>query len=242
MQGFDRGTFGGNFHTHNALPFCGAATPGLTVVSYSNGHDWVRGWRACVEHARDGGVVMLVDCTELLNERHLFEKGDRLWEMPYAKEEGTGEDIMHFDDVTVHKDEKANPSTNKTKIGIVTYGNGVLTSLRARQTLTSHSADSELCIDVIDTPLISRVSAGMTKILPQYDAVIFADICKGGGGSGAPLSGIITELKKTDELPKYWGVCNAANTYNPLGDLSTFLSVRDIAEACQNIIKTINIK
>lgn len=86
LQGFDKGTFGGNFHTHNSLPFCGSASPGLTVLAYSNGTDWARGFRAAVEYARKGGLVMLVDCTDLLNERHVYEKGDRLWEAEFDED------------------------------------------------------------------------------------------------------------------------------------------------------------
>jgi hypothetical protein len=66
LQGFDRGVFGGNFHTHNAL----ALPPGLDVVVHSNGADWCRGWRGAVEAAKQGRVVMVVDSTNLLNRRH----------------------------------------------------------------------------------------------------------------------------------------------------------------------------
>lgn len=45
LQGFDNGVFGGNFHTHNSLPL----PPGLHVLVFSNGHDWVRGWRHAVK-------------------------------------------------------------------------------------------------------------------------------------------------------------------------------------------------
>lgn len=41
LQGFDKGIFGGNFHTHNMLNI----PPGLDVVCYSNGRDYVRGMR-----------------------------------------------------------------------------------------------------------------------------------------------------------------------------------------------------
>jgi hypothetical protein len=37
MQGFDKGVFGGNYHTHNMI----ATPPGLDVVCFSNGWDWV---------------------------------------------------------------------------------------------------------------------------------------------------------------------------------------------------------
>jgi 2-oxoisovalerate dehydrogenase E1 component len=40
MQGFDEGVFGGHFHTANAPPVFGI--PGLDVLCFSNGRDWVR--------------------------------------------------------------------------------------------------------------------------------------------------------------------------------------------------------
>ena len=42
LQGFDKGIFGGNFHTHNMLNI----PPGLDVVCFSNGRDYVRGMRS----------------------------------------------------------------------------------------------------------------------------------------------------------------------------------------------------
>lgn len=41
LQGFDKGIFGGNFHTHNMINI----PPGLDVVCFSNGRDYVRGMR-----------------------------------------------------------------------------------------------------------------------------------------------------------------------------------------------------
>jgi hypothetical protein len=41
LQGFDKGVFGGNYHTHNTLQI----PPGVDVVCYSNGEDYARGWR-----------------------------------------------------------------------------------------------------------------------------------------------------------------------------------------------------
>jgi hypothetical protein len=48
LQGFDRGVFGGNFHTHNCLPL----PPGLDVVVCSNGADWVKNWRHALAAAK----------------------------------------------------------------------------------------------------------------------------------------------------------------------------------------------
>ena len=75
LQGFDRGTFGGNFHTHNQLHM----PPGITTVCYSNGEDYARGYRNAIRQAEGGRITMLVDCTALLNLRHLTGK-DRGWD------------------------------------------------------------------------------------------------------------------------------------------------------------------
>jgi len=81
LQGFGRGVFGGNFHTHNMLNL----PPGLDVVCYSNGPDWARGFRYALKQAQAGRVVMMVDCTNLLNLRHLHTNGDRGWSFEYTK-------------------------------------------------------------------------------------------------------------------------------------------------------------
>jgi 2-oxoisovalerate dehydrogenase E1 component len=52
LQGFGRGVFGGNFHTHNMLHI----PPGIDVVCYSNGPDWARGFRYALKQAQAGRV------------------------------------------------------------------------------------------------------------------------------------------------------------------------------------------
>ena len=84
LQGFDKGIFGGNFHTHNALHM----PPGIDVVCHSNGADYVRAMRFAVRQAAAGRVVMFVDSTYLLNLRHVHER-DSLWlrSMPTLNDE-----------------------------------------------------------------------------------------------------------------------------------------------------------
>lgn len=84
--------------------------PGVDVVCYSNGEDYVRGFRNAVAQARTGRVVVFIDSTNLLNLRHLHEK-DRGWETAYPVD-----GVMSFHDVRRFGD------SGKTLI--VTYGNG----------------------------------------------------------------------------------------------------------------------
>jgi 2-oxoisovalerate dehydrogenase E1 component len=48
LQGFDKGIFGGNFHTHNNIHM----PPGVDTVCYSNGFDYAAGWRYSLAQVR----------------------------------------------------------------------------------------------------------------------------------------------------------------------------------------------
>jgi pyruvate/2-oxoglutarate/acetoin dehydrogenase E1 component len=96
LQGFDKGIFGGNFHTHNVL----SIPPGLDVVCFSNGADYVRGLRHAVRQARAGRVVMSVDSTDLLNRRHLTDAvRDNAWLTRYPSDI---DDELSFADVIIY--------------------------------------------------------------------------------------------------------------------------------------------
>ena len=220
LQGFDRGLFGGNFHTHNMLTHM---PPGVDVVSFSNGYDYVCGFRHAVEQAKRGRVIVSVDCTDLLNRRHLHGK-DRAWERAYPPRD---EPVLGFNHVRRYG--------MNGKMAIVTYGNGVVTSLQARRDLVERSdISSEEEIDIIDCPYLSGVPDGLRDIMGQYSNVLFADICKDGPGSNA-FSSLACSLRQENLLPTNWNLVSAPRTYNPLGNVSTFLSAADIAQACKTL-------
>eukprot|EP00930_Biecheleria_cincta_P013934 TRINITY_DN12192_c0_g3_i1.p1 TRINITY_DN12192_c0_g3~~TRINITY_DN12192_c0_g3_i1.p1 ORF type:complete len:807 (+),score=138.60 TRINITY_DN12192_c0_g3_i1:212-2422(+) len=208
LQGFDRGVFGGNFHTHNML----SIPPGIDVVCFSNGPDYVRGFRRAVQMAKSGRVVMTVDSTALLNQRHLHGRDDG-WMMPFPED---AEDTLDFSSVTRYGPETA-------RIAVVTYGNGVPLALQAARAVEK---DHGLQVAVLDSPCLSELPDGLREVLPGFDAVLFADVCKAGQH---PLAGAICELQRLGELPR-WQSTAAAFTYNPLGSTVTFLSVQDIID------------
>mmetsp|Transcript_31006 Transcript_31006/g.47500 ORF Transcript_31006/g.47500 Transcript_31006/m.47500 type:complete len:849 (+) Transcript_31006:121-2667(+) len=217
LQGFDRGTFGGNFHTHNMLSHI---PPGVDMVCYSNGRDYVRGFRNAVAQAKQGRIVVLVDCTNLLNLRHLHDK-DRGWERIYPTKDQ--HPMMSFHDIRRYG--------TKGKWAILSYGNGVVTSLQARKSLIGKGViKSEDELDIIDCPYISAVPKGLKEVVRGYKGILFADICKEGPG-GNVLSSMITMLHKEELLPNKWLFVGAPRTYNPLGSTATFLNVPDIEQA-----------
>lgn len=227
LQGFDRGLFGGNFHTHNTLQHI---PPGVDAVCWSNGEDYVRGFRHAIAQARAGRVVLTVDCTHLLNLRHLFDKQDRLWERCYPANDEHG--MMGFNDVRRYG--------TSGVMAIVTYGNGVVTALQARRSLVRSGAlADESMVDIIDCPYISGVPESLRSLVPRYQGILFADICKEGVGSSV-LSSMAVSLHRDELLPPTWDVVAAPRTYNPLGSTCTFLNEADISNMIVRIMSKLS--
>lgn len=222
LQGFGRGVFGGNYHTHNMLHI----PPGLDVVCYSNGRDYSRGMRYALQQARAGRVAMFVDCTELLNLREV-EKGVS-WEMAYTPPE----EYATYDDVFSY----ASPREDADTL-IVTYGSGVVSSLQAQRRLS----EAGVAVDICDCPLLSAVPQGLVAMLraKRYRHVLFADICKEGQH---PLASHMVRLINEGVFDRDCVVrCAAAQrTYNPLGTVLTFLSTEDICSAVTTMRATHN--
>jgi len=216
LQGFDSGVFGGNFHTHNTLH----TMPGVDMVCFSNGHDYVRGWRHAMRQAAAGRVVMVVASTALLNRRHLGP-GDDAWQFPYPS---SGE--MGFEDVVKYG------SAGTQRLGIVSYGNGMPTALQARDILVSDHGFAYDDVTVIDSPYLNHASTGLQEAVGNLDAVVFADVCKQGQN---PLASIIAELQTANSLPVRWRCVAATPTYNPLGTTLTFTSDLDIVRAALEV-------
>lgn len=250
LQGFDKGIFGGNFHTHNMLQF----PPGLDVVCFSNGRDYARGMRYLVECAKQGRVVMSVDSTDLLNRRHLIDADKDeffLRAFPSASEDAEKGEGYDFDQVYVYEHVGVSPQAQQQQpqhkhVVMVTYGNGVPTAVLAgRKLQESGKAQS---FTVVDVPCLSKTPAQLISYFESLvlrnkvqdnaveTAVIFADVCK--KNAGMPLSLRAVDLHDQGLLSaSKWTVIGAENTYNPLGTYLTFLSVDDIVGAVDRMHK-----
>eukprot|EP00511_Aplanochytrium_stocchinoi_P002417 CAMPEP_0204841288 /NCGR_PEP_ID=MMETSP1346-20131115/41365_1 /ASSEMBLY_ACC=CAM_ASM_000771 /TAXON_ID=215587 /ORGANISM="Aplanochytrium stocchinoi, Strain GSBS06" /LENGTH=346 /DNA_ID=CAMNT_0051979319 /DNA_START=1 /DNA_END=1041 /DNA_ORIENTATION=+ len=240
LQGFDKGVFGGNYHTHNTLYL----PPGLDVVCYSNGSDYVRGMRYALMQADAGRVVMSVDSTDLLNRRDLFvEEKDGLWMRPFPDPVETSP--LTFDHVMLYPDAD-NPSsceehfektTNDSSSShshldalVISYGNGVPTALKAMVKMKrSHR------IGIIDCPNLSSLPNGLKGVLKKHKSVpiVFADVCKEGA---SPLTSLIGKLNTNKLLSPKWRIVSASPTYNPLGCTATFLHADDIISAVEDLL------
>jgi len=222
LQGFDRGLFGGNFHTHNWLPLL----PGVDVVACSNGRDYVKAMRYAIRQACAGRVVMMVDATYLLNLRHVHARDER-WLTGYPGDD----DELAFDAVIARRDD----SDAARRVACVTWGTGVVAALRARKLLDG------IALDVFEQPCLTWSPDALANALAPFDAVVFADPCK---PAQCPLMHVVSQLQDANALPTRWRLAAAQPTYNPLGrDLTflsaddlTFLSADDVAEAVKNVL------
>ncbi|GAB5358588.1 hypothetical protein AAMO2058_000471300 [Amorphochlora amoebiformis] len=227
LQGFGPGVFGGNFHTHNSLHM----PPGLDVVCYSNGRDYVRGWRYALEQAKGGRLVMSVDCTDLLNRRHvdLDAKDSRLlYSFP---EDGVlpFSSVVSYDPHGNRMEDDAAVDIPAGSVAIITYGTGIPEALKVQR------KEKELgrSLYVIDTPLLSEVPQDLREIMPKLSSVLFADICKDGGH---PYATTISRLQSESLLPSAWQCIAATPSYNPLGTYLTFTGEEDIQDGLRKVI------
>lgn len=235
LQGFGKGVFGGNFHTHNILHI----PPGVDVVCYSNGPDYARGLRYAVHQALAGRIVMTVDCTNLLNLRHLHGN-DSGWMFPLT----SSDEISPFDTITNYTSEGdilSIPGTSQDadsagitsgRLAIVAYGNTVISALQAQKILQEELNISG--VSVIDSPYLSEVPQTLKAILPKFSSVVFADDCKEGQ---QPFASAVCSLQNEGILPAKWRCISAQKTYNPLGSTLTFTSTKDIVEAALTLVK-----
>lgn len=240
LQGFDKGIFGGNFHTHNMLVF----PPGLDVVCCSNGYDYVRAMRYAYNQAKGGRVVMFVDSTDLLNRRHLEDvvKDETfLTSYPAPLDSTLSDKTVHrlytFDEITVYHSNKVQSPSAKSQIVILSVGNGVPTSLLAQKKLTEKYANHDVV--VIDVPCLSKTPQELFDYFEHHQekisAIVFADICK--YGPGMPMATRLSDLQNKNVLKtNKWRLIGASPTYNPLGTYLTFLSVDDIVQCVDQLL------
>lgn len=121
--GYQKG-FGGHFHNDNSVAAL-RDIPGIVVASPARPDDAAAMLRTCVAAAHeDGRVCLFLEPIALYHTRDLHEEGDNGWLAPYpppgephaplgrAREHGNGQDVT-----------------------LVTYGNGLLMSLRVARRL-----------------------------------------------------------------------------------------------------------
>jgi len=170
--------------------------------------------------------------------------------MPLPEEE------MGFDDITIYaakgtpgddfsksisKSKKGKAAAtvgskkNKPSLAVVTYGNGVPLTIQAVQAIQNSRPDMDICI--VDCPYLTAPPKTLKSLLGSghISHVLFADVCK--YGAGMPLGGHALAMQSSGHLDGIsWSVIGASPTYNPLGKMTTFVSIDDINKAVEKLV------
>lgn len=209
--------FGGHFHNDNSIGVL-RDIPGIILAVPSRGDDAVHMLRACVAAAkRERAVCVFLEPIALYMLKDLHEKGDGEWSFPYpappdAAALQSSEAI--FGSPRVYDAEAG--SVAGPRILCVTYGNGVLMSLRARRRLRDER-ELQAVVDVFDlrwlAPLPTRAFLAAAV---DADAVLIVDECRrSGGGVAEALMAALAETEETRGTRVVRVV--AEDTYIPLG-------------------------
>eukprot|EP00457_Paulinella_chromatophora_P002859 gb/GEZN01002864.1/.p1 GENE.gb/GEZN01002864.1/~~gb/GEZN01002864.1/.p1 ORF type:complete len:769 (+),score=46.19 gb/GEZN01002864.1/:31-2337(+) len=219
--------FGGHFHNENSLSSL-LDIPGLLVVYPSNGRDYTRLFRKCISAAKQGRVIIILEPIKGYAQRTYGTEGTS-WMFPYP----AVEDELALGELVRYED-----TSGVKKLAIVSYGNGVVISLEARELLKKQGIEG---IEIIDRPTLvgSTDDIKLFNLLNEFECVLFADESRQQGCLSEDLFARLHQ--HCDKIhPKTVGLVAAANSFIPLGPAAKvnglYLSTNRVVEAALNML------
>ncbi len=195
--------FGGHFHNDNSFTAL-RDIPGLVIACPSRGDDAAAMLRTCAALAHvDGRVVAFLEPIALYMTKDLYADGDGQWQFAYPAPDAA----IPLGEIRVY-------SEDADDLLIVTFGNGVLFSLRAARRLREEHGLSVRVLDIrwlapINHDEIARQAGG-------FDRVLVVDEGRQSGGiSEAIITGLVERMER-ESLPQIRRVVGD-DTYIPLG-------------------------
>jgi 2-oxoisovalerate dehydrogenase E1 component len=200
--------FGGHFHNDNSLAVL-RDIPGLVVFVPSRADDAFELYRtglALCEQARR--VVVAVEPIALYHTRDLYSASDGLWlsAAPAGAAEPGRCRVYH---------------ESARDLAIVSYGNGVLMSLRAARRLAEQHGISARVVDlrwIAPLPLEDVV-----RHARETERVLLVDECRRSGNLSEALAAALIEL---DPVPRVRRV-TSADSFIPLGEAANLVLVHE---------------
>ncbi len=218
--------FGGHFHNDNSI---GALReiPGIVLAVPARGDDAVRMLRGSLAMAAHSGrVVCFLEPIALYHEKDLFRPGDGAWLTDYPAPDGSPESALLPGDVGVY-------GAEHTDLLILTYGNGLLMSLRAAQKLEETEGRRAR---VVDLRWLNPLPLGaIEEHARECGKVLVADECRATGAGIADA--VIAHLAEADLGERLRSV-RSADSFVPLGTSANavLLSEKDILDAALEIL------
>ncbi|HKQ48487.1 MAG TPA: thiamine pyrophosphate-dependent enzyme [Phycisphaerae bacterium] len=213
--------FGGHFHNDNSIAAL-RDIPGLILACPSRGDDAAMMIRTCAALAKiDGRVVAFLEPIALYMTKDLYADGDGQWQFPYPSPD---QSIALGEGRVYHEDAR--------DLAIITFGNGVLMSLRAAKTLREKH---NMAARVVDLRWLSPLNADLiTKHARECGKVLVVDEGRRSGGVGEGIVTIIVERCGGDvQIARVVG----EDTYIPLGPAANLVLPQDadIVEAARGL-------
>ncbi|HWL95155.1 MAG TPA: thiamine pyrophosphate-dependent enzyme [Phycisphaerae bacterium] len=220
--------FGGHFHNDNSSTAL-RDIPGLVIACPSRGDDAAAMIRTCAALSKvDGRVVVFLEPIALYMTKDLYAEGDGQWQFTYP----APEQCVGLGDVRVYDGESSD-------LLIVTYGNGVLFSLRAAKRLREEQGIHARIVDIrwlapIDHDAIARHAEECGRVL------IVDEGRKSGGVSEALAMGLVERLDPPPVIRRVVG----DDTYIPLGPAANFVlpGEDDVYEAASQMIEAPSVR
>ena len=165
--------FGGHFHNDNSLTIF-RDIPGIILAVPSNGADAVKMLRTSVREAHENGrVIIFIEPIALYMTKDLHETKDGKWvhEYPEPNNEIALGEFMAYG--------------SGTALTIITYGNGLYLSLKAKKTIESKSRKK---IKVIDLRWLSPIDVQkLMKSIGPCKKILIVDECRRTGCHGEEI-------------------------------------------------------
>jgi 2-oxoisovalerate dehydrogenase E1 component len=238
--GYQKG-FGGHFHNDNSIAVL-RDIPGLVIASPAHPRDAAGMLRSCVDHARTtGAVCVFLEPIARYHDADLLSGGDGGWTAPfdptpialgtarvYQSESKAGPGLA----AKSEQQPTAETATNGQSLTIVTWANGVLLSLQARQRLAEvHGVD----VRIVDLRWIAPMPIpDMVREANATGRVLVVDETRRSGGVG---EGIVAELVAAGFDGKI-GRIAAHDSFVPLGAAANLVlvSADDVVHAALDLL------
>jgi 2-oxoisovalerate dehydrogenase E1 component len=215
--------FGGHFHNDNAVAAL-RDIPGVIIACPARPADAAAMLRTCLAAAaQDGSVCVFLEPIALYHQRDACAAGDDGWLEPYQPPSGWAASHVPVGQARLHRD--------GTDLTIVTFGNGLLLSLRAAARLAADGIWSR----VLDLRWIAPLPvADIVREANVTGRVLVADETRRSGGVS---EGVITALTDAGFGGRIARVASE-DSFIPLGDAAAevLLSEQSIEAAARDLM------
>ncbi len=204
--GYQKG-FGGHFHNDNSIAAI-RDIPGVIVACPSRADDAVKMMRTLVALSKvNQRVSLFIEPIALYMQKDLFSEADGKWNFSYPK---PGE-YTQMGAPRIYKNEAKD-------ILIITYGNGVLMSLKAVRKFEQKSLSR---VKVMDLRWLQPLNGkAIKKHAEKFDRIIIVDE---GRRSACVGEGVVTLLSEQKVAATYIKLITGADTFTPLADAANLV-------------------